>query len=148
MKVVAGLLAAAVALVALELGMGAWSFGETKTQNPCTARSPSTGGGLDGALQRVVLDGLNGAACRLHASREELVLSLRPSGARKLRWDPKTIEVAVRAGLLGAIDAAEKRGDLPGVVASVLRVAAAHAPVKFLIEGGTRISDFLNGLLP
>jgi hypothetical protein len=148
LKVVAGLVAAAVVLVAIELGMGAWSFGETKTQNPCTARSPSIGGGLDGTLQRIVLDGLNGAACRLHTSREELVLSLRSSSARKLRWSPQTIQVAVRAGLVGAIDAAEKRGDLPGVVASVLRVAAGHAPLKFLIEGGTRISDLLSGLLP
>jgi hypothetical protein len=147
-RAVAVLAAAAVALVAIQLGMGAWSFGETKTQNPCTARSPSTGGGLDGTLQRIVLDGLNGAACRLHTSREELVLSLRPSGTHKLRWDPETIQVAVRAGLVGAIDAAEKRDDLPGVIASVLRVAAQHAPVEFLVKGGTRLSDLLSGLLP
>jgi len=76
------------------------------------------------------------------------VLSLRPSGARKLRWDPETIQVAVRSGLVGAVDAAEKRGDLPRVIAWVLRVAARHAPVQFLIKGGTRISDFLNVLLP
>jgi hypothetical protein len=148
MKFVAGLLAAALVLVAVELGMGAWGFGQIKTVNPCTARSPSTGGGLDGALQRIVLDGLNGAACELHTTREELVLSLRPSSARKIKWDSRTIERAVRAGLVRAIDAAERRGDLPSFLAPLLREAASHAPVKFLVNGGTSLSDFLRGLLP
>lgn len=146
MKLVAVLLAAAVVFVAVELGMGAWGFGQTRTANPCTARSPSTGSGLDGALQRIVLDGLNGAACDLHTTREELVLSLRPSSARKIKWDSATIERAVRAGLVRAIDAAERRGDLPSFLAPLLREAAQHAPVQFLIDGGTRLSDIFGGL--
>ncbi|HEX9415365.1 MAG TPA: hypothetical protein VF895_01515 [Gaiellaceae bacterium] len=148
MKVVAALLAAAVVLVAVELGMGAWGFGETKTVNPCTARSPSTGDGLDGALQRIVLDGLNGAACELHTTREELVLSLRPSSGQKVKWDSATIERAVRAGLVRAIDAAERRGDVPSFLAPLLREAAQHAPVKFLINGGSRLTDILGSLFP
>ena len=144
MKIVAGLLAAAVVLLAVELGMGAWSFGTTKSANACTARSSYPGGGLDAAVQRVILDGLNGAACELHTTREELVLSLRPSSARRIRWDSETIERAIRVGLLRAIDQAEARGDLPGFVASVLRAAARHAPVQVLINGGSYLfSPFL-----
>lgn len=137
MKIVGALLAAALILIVVELGAGALSFGESKAPDPCTATSSYQGGGLDGVIQRVVLDGLNGAACELHTTREELVLSLSPSATRPIRWDSKTIERAVRAGLVRSIDRAEARGDLPGFVASVLRVAVRHAPVDLLVEGGS-----------
>lgn len=144
MKVLAPLLAAAVVLLAVELGMGAWSFGEIHREDPCTARTKSLGGGVDAALQRIVLDGLNGAACRLHTTREQLVEALGPSGSS--RWSDEQIQQAVRSGLVRAIDESEDRGDLPGIVASVLREAAKHAPVKFLVQGGTSFSDLLGQL--
>lgn len=147
MKAVAALAAAAVVLLAVELGMGAWSFGEVRAVNPCTAHTPSLGSGFDATLQRVVLDGLNGAACRLHTTREKLVLSLSPSSGEHLDWSPETIQRAVRSGLVQAIDEAQRRGDVPGLVADVLRVAAEHAPVRFLVEGGTNLSGFFGGLL-
>jgi hypothetical protein len=145
LKFIAALLAAAVVLVAVELGMGAWSFGEVRRQDPCTAKTPSLGSGFDAGLQRIVLDGLNGAACRLHTTREELVQALGP--AQSSRWSPEEIQDAVRAGLVRAIDEAETRGDLPGIAATLLREAAKHAPVKFLVEGGTSLADLLGGLL-
>ena len=58
MKYIAVLLAAAVVFLAVELGMGAWGFGEVKRVDPCTATTPSLGSGFDAALQRIVLDGL------------------------------------------------------------------------------------------
>ena len=36
------------------------------------------GEGLDATVQRIALDGLNGAACELGVTREDLVLSLDP----------------------------------------------------------------------
>jgi hypothetical protein len=145
-KIVAGLLAAAVVFLAIELGMGAWSFGEVRRVNPCTATAPSLGGGFDAAIQRIVLDGLNGAACRLHTTREELVQALGPSSSSTRPWSDEQIQQAVRAALGRAIDESEQRGDLPGIVASLLREAAKHAPVKFLIEGGTGLTDLLGQL--
>ena len=50
MKVVAVLLAAAVVFLAVELAMGAWSFGEVPREDPCTATAPSLGGGFDAAV--------------------------------------------------------------------------------------------------
>jgi hypothetical protein len=148
-KGVAGLLAAAAVLVAVELGMGAWSFGTVKSANPCVTRTSFPGGGLDAAVQRVVLDGLDGAACTLHTTREELVLSLSPSPSHKrVRWSPQTIDRAVRGGLVRAIDRAEARGDLPGPAAYVLRLIAREAPVEELIRGGSRLSNLFSGLLP
>jgi hypothetical protein len=144
MRVLGALLAAVGVLVAVELGMGAIGFGGSLSKPACTTHSSYPGGGLDGAIQRVVIDGLYGAACELRTTREELVLSLSQSSTRKIRWDPATIQRAVRAGLLRSIDEAERRGTLPGVVASALRFAARHAPVKVLVEG----SAFLGRLLP
>ncbi len=84
--VLIALLVAAVALVGVELGKGAASSGPTVT-NPCKPRAPFPGSGLDATIQRIVLDGLDGAACSLHTTREELVLSLGPeSDVRPRRW--------------------------------------------------------------
>ena len=143
MKWIVVLLAAAVVFLAVELGMGAWGFGEVKRVDPCTATTPSLGSGLDAGLQRIVLDGLNGAACRLHTTREELVQALGTSGGK---WSEQQIQDAVRAGLVGAVDKAEHRGDIPGIVAPLLREAARHAPIKFLIQNGTSLTDLLGSL--
>jgi len=145
-KFVAALLAAAAVFLIVELALGAWSFGDQKRQNVCVARAGYQGGGIDGVLQRIVLDGLNGAACELHTTREELVLSLRSSPGRRRRWNDETIQRAVRAGLVRAIDEAEQRGDVPSLLAPLLRKAAEHAPVKVLIEGGFDVQSLLNSL--
>ena len=130
------LFAGAVLLIALELANGAGDAGSLAIRDPCGARPAYPGQGLDAVLQRIVLDGLDGAACELGASREELVLSLSPRSGEHIRWDDETIERAVRAGLLGAIDDAEQRGSLNGIVAAVLRQLVQHAPVQWLIDGG------------
>jgi hypothetical protein len=137
------LLVAAVTLIAVELGKGAASSGPA-VANPCKPRAPFPGHGLDATIQRIVLDGLDGAACRLHTSREELVLSLGPdSEARPRRWDEHTIEVAVRAGLRRSVDEAEQRGDIPPFIARVARRVVAEAPIDVLIRGGIRLSDLI-----
>jgi hypothetical protein len=143
-KYIAVLLAAAAVFLAVELGMGAWGFGEVKRVDPCTATTPSLGSGFDAALQRIVLDGLNGAACRLHTTREQLVDSL---GSKNARWSEEQIQAAVRVGLVGAIDKAEHRGEIPGIVAPLLREVAKHAPIKFLIQNGSSLTGLLGGIL-
>ncbi|HST24415.1 MAG TPA: hypothetical protein VLJ76_00335 [Gaiellaceae bacterium] len=98
------LVAAAVALIAVELGSGAIGFGGANLANPCTSKPHVSEGGIfgsvDAAVQRFGLSGLNGAACSLHTSREELVLSFAPGiKVKKVRWTKKTIEKALRGGL-------------------------------------------------
>jgi len=138
----AALLAAALVLVAVELGKGAADPVSPALANPCRPR-PAHGGGLDATIQRIVLDGLDGAACRLHTTREELVLSLGPGTGFRRRWDRRTIEVALRAGLLRSVDEAERRGDVPGFVAGVLRRLVQSAPLDRLIEGGIGLRALL-----
>jgi len=142
LAILAALLAAVLALVAIELGKGAAEEPGPKLANPCHAR-PGRTGGFDATVQRIVLDGLDGAACRLHTTREKLVLSLAPETGVQRRWDEHMIEVAVRAGLLEAVDRAERRGDIPGFAAPLLRQLVETAPLDRLIRGGIRLGDLL-----
>ena len=146
--VVAGLLAAAVALVAVELGRGALSFGAAGVPAPCAPRPAApAGGGADRALQQVVLDGLDGAACELGTTREELVLSLASeTGIPPLRWDEATIERALRAGLLEAVEDARERGRIGGVTAFLLEQAVRRVPVGTLVRGGGAIAELVGRL--
>jgi hypothetical protein len=136
--ILVGLLVAAVALVTAELVVGA-THESVKIANPCTQRALFPGHGTDATVQRVVLDGLDGAACRLHTTREELVLSLDGKG----RWDEHTIEVAVRAGLLRAVDDAGQRGDIPGFLVPLVRAAVEHTPLAALVKGGINLRDLI-----
>ena len=135
----------AAGLIALELANGAANAGALAVRDPCEPRPSFPGEGLDATLQRIVFDGLDGAACELGTTREELVLSLAPSsGGEQLPWDDEAIELAVRAGLLESIDDAEQRGSLNGFVAVVLRQIVERAPVQWLIDGGQGIAGLFD----
>jgi hypothetical protein len=140
--VVLVLLAAAVALIAVELGMGAIDAGEAKLANPCTTKPHLSEGGflgsVDAAVQRVALSGLNGAACSLHTSREELVLSFSPApGARKVRWTQGTIRRALRGGIDKAVHDTAGSGPLADALAFVLREVLADPIAYFLGRSST-----------
>jgi hypothetical protein len=135
---------AAIGLVGTELATGAADAGALAVRNPCEPREAYPGEGLDAVLQRIVLDGLDGAACELQTTREELVLSLAPrTSGEPDRWDDETIERALRAGLAEAIDEAEARGSVNAIVAALLRQLVERAPVQWLIDGGQGLAGLL-----
>jgi hypothetical protein len=140
--ILAALLLSSLVLVGVELAKGALNDPGPRIANPCVPRGGRTGG-IDATIQRIVLDGLDGAACRLHTSREELVLSLGSSSLAPRRWDEHTIEVALRAGLLRSLDEAERRGDVPSFLAPALRSLVERAPLGRLIRGGISLRDLL-----
>jgi hypothetical protein len=138
------LLVAAAAVVVAELGRSATNGG-VQVADPCKPRALFPGHGIDATIQRVVLDGLDGAACRLHTTREELVLSLR-GGSGSRRWSQRTIETALRAGLLHAVDEADRRGDIPGFLVPAVRHLVETVPLEKLIElvqGGLSLTDLI-----
>jgi hypothetical protein len=110
---VAALPAVALALVAVVLGtqvaQGGGSFAPLAPADPCAPRKvTSTVTGIDGLSERLVLLGLDGAACRLHVSREALTLDLAQQDA------PTDAQVdALHAGLLDAVQRMEDDGTLP-----------------------------------
>ncbi len=151
MKHVAGLIALAalmlggVGLIAVELTQGARTYGTPEFQDPCEPRMQFQGEGLEGTLQRIALDGLDGAACSLSIGREELVLSFIPSIApEEVEWTDEVIAEALRDGFSRAIDEAEGRGTLGGLPADLLRGAVDRAPLEFLVDGGGGIADALS----
>ena len=127
------LAAGAVALLVVELALGALHFGDTKLADPCTSKPAFSGGGIDGAVQRFALEGLNGAACKLGTTREELVLSFVPASGEKIRWSRQTIDDALRAGIDRATHESVGGGITGSVVAFVLRELVAQ-PVEWFLD--------------
>ncbi len=126
--------AVAVALLGADLVI-AQRTTAVRVAAPCGPRPLFPRGGVDGTTQRIVLDGLGRAACRLGVTRESLVVSLAPKSGEHLQQPDAKVERALRAGLAAAIDAAEHRGELPGLVAFLARQAVEHAPLDRLVQG-------------
>jgi hypothetical protein len=137
---------AAAVLIAIELANGALTYGEPTLADPCVQREPFPNEGFEATIQQIVLDGLDGAACELNTTREELVLSIDPELGRDVEWDMETLERAVRSGLLEAIDDAEARDDIGGLEARIMREVVERAPLDWLIEGGSSLADLLGGI--
>jgi len=128
---------AAVMLIGLELVLGASSFGQPRLADPCTATPGPSGGGLDGAVQRFARSTLDGAACELHTTREELVLSFVPSPVtKKIRWTKLTIDQALRAGLNQAAHNLAGNGIAGTVLAFTLSRLFAPSIEWFLQQAG------------
>lgn len=132
-------------LIAVELSKGARTYGETELQSPCDPREQFPGEGIEATIQRVALDGIDGAACSLALGREELVLSFVPDVAPEdVEWTDDVIAEALRGGFDRAIDEAEGRGTLDGVPATILREATERAPLEFLVRNGGDIAGLLD----
>lgn len=105
--------ALALALVAgvlgVQVGSGGGDYVPLRAADPCAQRPvTSVSTGIQGLTERLVLLGLDGAACRLGVTREALTLQL----AQQRR--PTDAQVgALRAGLLGAVARMKADGTLP-----------------------------------
>lgn len=142
-------LGAVAAVLVPYLALGGASFEPTPVADPCVKREWRNPGGLQEVLEQVALSALDGAACELRVSREDLVLAVRDEDALDAFADEHGItredaEQAVADGLDRAIDDAEEAGALPGLLASLARSAAGAVPPWLLLE----TLEKLGGLLP
>ena len=96
-------------VLGVQLANGGGDFVPARSSNPCAVRDvTSVSPGIEGLGERVVLLGLDGAACRLGMTREALILQLATPGTRS------NAEInALRAGLLGAVNKMKAAGTLP-----------------------------------
>jgi hypothetical protein len=138
-------LVASLALVTASLARGGYDRGAVQLANPCAPRPALAAGGTAGTIQRVVLNGLDGAACRLRVSRERLVVGLASDEGRDRLFGRGTaeddrVESAIRAGLRRSIDDAARRGTLGGLELGLLRAATDHLPIAELMRGYQAIS--------
>jgi hypothetical protein len=128
---------AALVLVSGVLGVqvahGGGKFEPLRPADPCAARTvTSKATGIDGLSERLVLLGLDGAACRLHISREALTLELAQGGP------PTDAEVdALHHGLLTAVRRMKDDGTLPPA-SDLVNEALDNADLNGLLKAAIR----------
>ena len=139
-----------IGLAGLYAALGGGSYRPVAVADPCVERARAGSGGVTGGVERVVLSALDGAACTLHVSREQLVLALRSSSAlnafaREQGIDQGEVETAVRASLVRAVDDAERQDAIEPGTARVLRAAAERLPIGFVLQLIRGAARFLPG---
>jgi hypothetical protein len=148
---VVGALVLSLALVGVYLAAGGASYAPAKSRNPCEPRPwHETSGGLEGLAEEFTLSALDGAACRLGVTREQLARALatkenRERFSKRFHIDDERLAKAIRAGLLRAIDDAEEHGQLNGIIAAPLRATVEHIPLEQGIELVRDAKKFLSG---
>lgn len=158
---------AALALVGVYLAAGGSSYTPEQVRDPCQQRPWTNPQGLGELANQFTSSALDGAACQLGVSREELAQALAtPEGREQFteRYGIGDAELAraVRAGLLRAVDDAEEAGALSPLIAGPLRATVEEIPLDQAIElinnarsifSGVQgflgpAEDFLEGLFP
>jgi hypothetical protein len=147
MRAVALSAAAAVLLVVVYLALGGASYAPAKVADPCQTREWRNPQGAQRAIEQIVLSALDGAACDLGATREEVVLALadadrRKTFAREHGISQQRLEELVRTGLLRAIEDAEAADAIGGTTASLLRGLVERIPIGELLDLLDRLSGF------
>jgi hypothetical protein len=148
---VGGSIAAAIALVGIYLAAGGTSYAPAKTQNPCQQRPWRNPEGLQQIAEQFTLSALDGAACELGVSREVLARGLATPQSRERfgeRYDIDEAQLAkaIRAGLVRAVNDAERAGALSPLLAAPLRESLRSIPLDQAIELLQNARSLLNSL--
>lgn len=130
---------ASLALVGAYLAAGGSSYEPAKTQDPCKPRPWRNPEGLQQLAEQFSLSALDGAACKLGVSRETLARALatprsRERFVKRYGIDDAELARAVRAGLLRAVDDAERAGAISPLLAGPLRATLRQIPIDQAIE--------------
>ena len=131
--------AASLALIGVYLALGGASYAPARVADPCAARDWRNPQGLQHTAEQIVLSALDGAACKLHVTREDMVLAFSSRAslaqfARQHHVSTQQLDELVRAGLRRSIDDAENAGALDSTVADLLRGFVRRFPIEQLIE--------------
>ena len=143
-------LALVAAVVVPYVALGGGRYEPAPVADPCQPRERAEADGLGETLEQVALRAVDGVACELGVSREDLVLALRSEEAldafaREQDIDRDDLEAAITDGLVRAVDQAEEEGELPGFVAPLIRRAAESVPPWLILETLERLGSFLPG---
>lgn len=130
---------ASLALVGAYLASGGSSYAPAQVQDPCEPREWRDPEGLDEIAEQFSFSALDGAACELGVSRETLARALATPRSRerftqRYGIDDAELARAIRAGLLRAVDDAERAGALPPLLAGPLRQTVRQIPLNQAIE--------------
>ena len=139
MRAIAWSTAAVAVLVLAYLALGGASYAPAKVADPCATRDWRGPNGFQEVAQQIVLSALDGAACDLHVSREDMVLALaskdsREQFARVHGISNQRLEQLIHDGLVRSIDDAENAGALNSTLADVFRSVVARVPLDELFN--------------
>ena len=129
---------AAVALTVAYIFAGGTDYRPTPVADPCDPREWSQTETVDEIAQQFALSALDGAACDLGVTREELTRALASSESldrfsRDNDLSPAEVESAIRSGADRAIDDAERAGAISPLVGFGLKAAVRTLPLQDLI---------------
>jgi hypothetical protein len=147
MRAIAWSTAAVAALLLVYLALGGASYAPAKVADPCAPRDWRDPQGVQEVAEQIVLSALDGAACDLHVSREDMVLALadkdsREQFAREHGISEQRLEQLVHDGLLRSIDDAENAGALNSTFAGILRGIVRNVPLDELFDLVDRLRGF------
>jgi hypothetical protein len=139
MRAIVGAAAAAVGLIVVYLALGGASYTPVAVADPCTPRDWREPEGFQEVAEQIVLSALDGVACELDVSREEVVLAFASRDslerfAREQEISEEDLDELVRSGLERAVDDAERADALEPTIADLLRGLAARIPVEALLD--------------
>lgn len=131
-------LAASIGLIGVYVAFGGATYDPAGVADPCEQRASATDPDRP-LFEAIALSSLDGAACELGVSREELTLALADEESTERFVDAHEIseddlESAVRAALVRSVDDAAAAGRIDGLDETILRTLAEHAPVGALIS--------------
>ena len=131
--------AASLALIGVYLALGGASYAPARVADPCAPRDWRNPQGLQHTAEQILLSALDGAACKLHVTREDMVLAFSSRAslaqfARQHHVSTQQLDELVRAGLMRSIDDAENAGALNSTFADLLRGLVRRFPIEQLIE--------------
>jgi hypothetical protein len=139
MRALAWSAGAAALLVAVYLALGGASYAPAKVADPCAPRDWTEPDGLAEVGEQIVLSALDGAACKIGASREEIVLAFENEDTlkafgRKHGVSEGELDDLARSGLKRAIGDAEEAGALAPRLADLIRGIVDRIPEGLLVE--------------
>jgi hypothetical protein len=139
MRAVALSTLAGAVLVAVYLALGGASYAPAKVADPCAPRDWTEPKALEAVGNQIVLSALDGAACELGVSREDVVLAFESrSSLRRFadQHDVSTgeVETLVKAGLVRALDDAVAADALSPQFARTIRAVFARLPIEAVIR--------------
>jgi hypothetical protein len=139
MRALALATAAAVTLVVVYLALGGASYSPAKVADPCQPRALRHANGVGEVAEQVVLSAIDGGACKLHVTREAIVLAFANRASlrkfsRQHHITERRLEELLRAGLIRAVDDAERAGQLSSTVANLVRGLVQRVPVGSLLD--------------
>ena len=139
---------ASALLVAVYLALGGASYAPASVADPCAPHDWSQPRGVAEVGEQIVLSALDGAACRIGVSREDIVLAFEDQDSleafgRKHSVTEAELERLARTGLARAVTDAENAGALSPRLANLIRGVVDQIPPGLLVGLLDRVPDLV-----